>query len=476
MEKYDSIKDERKVARLSVLLVLIVFSIKFSMVFFTNSLMFYAELADSVIDFVAVFITFMALKESQKEADLNHMFGHYKINSFAAFIQGLLILVIYFLILFSASINIFNNTQIEPQNSLGAAISLVIVLIIVSLISTSIVRIGKKTNNPLIIAQGVNFKGDLYRNITAIIGLIIIAFGYTIIDSMLAIMFSVKSMYDGLGVIKQSFYELTDSNFIAQSQIDELTNKIKLIPDLQMNYIKIKTAANTLDAFIDITLDKENSVFSASEISVQIKEIISQHFATYNCNSSITINSTGTLDKEDTDYLLESIRKVGAHEKRISNLHQVSIDYFKDQILVQFHINMDPHMSIKEAHQIESEVELKVANKLHEIFPSSESIQVISHVEPATVVKTTHTHSIKQRISEVLNEQVSNILSDDPSISGLKNLQILSEAEGLFITVSILVEATQTIKQVHEITETAEHALHSKVPNLNRCVIHAEPI
>jgi len=98
--------------------------------FFTKSLSFLVELSDSVIDLIAVSITFIALKESQKEPDYEHMYGHNKINSFAAFLQGLLILGLYGGLLYSAIKKLILKDEIVPENTLLGTGALVLVIIL----------------------------------------------------------------------------------------------------------------------------------------------------------------------------------------------------------------------------------------------------------------------------------------------------------------------------------------------------------
>ena len=203
-------------------MVILVLLIKISISFITDSLSFFAELSDSIIDFIAVFITFIALKESRRDADFNHMFGHYKINSFAGLLQGLLIIGLYLLVIIKSIEKLVSNSIETPRNNLWVALSLVLTLGLVFGVSWKILQIGKKYKNALIIAQGTNFRGDFYRNITVIIGLIIMNFGLPIIDVILAILFSLKSIFEGFKIVKQCFLELTDANIISQEKIEKV--------------------------------------------------------------------------------------------------------------------------------------------------------------------------------------------------------------------------------------------------------------
>jgi cation diffusion facilitator family transporter len=249
MDKEEEIRDQRLVSKITVFHVFIVFGIKAFTALFTKSLSFLTELSDSVLDFTAMAITLLALKESRKPADFKHLFGHYKVNSAAGLFQSLLIIGMYCYIFYtSVTTLLFDFQGYSTVNGLVGAGSLLAVLVIVFVDSTIIVRAGKKSNNPVIIAQGLNFKGDLYRNISFIIGLVVSSFGIFFLDPILAAIFSVLSIVKGIKVMKQSFDELIDSNVLTQDIIEEVENGIKKITGVdKLDDLLIKTAGNKMD-------------------------------------------------------------------------------------------------------------------------------------------------------------------------------------------------------------------------------------
>ena len=239
------------------------------------SLSFFTELSDSIIDFIAVSITFIALKESRKDADFNHMFGHYKINSFAGLLQGFLIIGLYVLVIVKSIEKLLSNSLETPKNNLWVAFSLVLTLGLVFAVSRKILQIGKKYKNALIIAQGTNFRADFYRNITVIIGLLVMNFGLPIIDVIIAIIFSLISIREGFKIIKQCFLELTDANIISQDKIEKVKEEITNIGGIKnLDSIKIRTTGNLLDTLVTITLNIQDSMFSANLIRQNIIIII----------------------------------------------------------------------------------------------------------------------------------------------------------------------------------------------------------
>lgn len=473
------IKEQKLVNMLSISLVIIVLLIKIPISFITDSLSFFAELSDSIIDFIAVLITFIALKESRKEADFSHMFGHYKINSFAGLLQGFLIIGLYVLVIVKSIEKLLSNSLETPTNNIWVALSLVLTLGMVFGVSKKILQIGKKYKNALIIAQGTNFRADFYRNITVIIGLLLMNFGLPIIDVILAITFSLKSIFDGFKIIKQCFLELTDANVISQDKIEKVKEKITDIGGIKnLDSIKIRTTGNLLDSLVTISLNIQDSMFSASLVRQNIINIINSNFPDFNCNTIIEIQSEKIEDeKKNIEYLLEAVKLVGEESSKdsISNMHNITIDHFSDKILIQFHVDMDPEMSLEKAHVYVSKLENLIEEKVDEIFGEKKYSEVISHIEPRDPLRIIHTHAISQTSPKDIIQKVQDMADTIEKIEKINDVKIQQEPEGIYLTILIQISGKTRIKEVHRLTEQASNFLFSSIENLKRCHIHAEP-
>ena len=473
------IREQKLVNGLSISLVLLVLLIKISISFITDSLSFFAELSDSIIDFIAVLITFFALKESRKEADFQHMFGHYKINSFAGLLQGFLIIGLYLLVIIKSIEKILSDSIETPKNNLWVALSLMLTLGMVFGVSRKILQIGKKYKNALIIAQGTNFRGDFYRNITVIIGLVVMNFGLPIIDVILALIFSLKSIYEGFKIIKQCFLELTDANVISQDKIEKVKEEITNIGGIKnLDSIKIRTTGNFLDTLVTITLNIQDSMFSANLVRQKIINIINSNFPDFNCNTIIEIQSEKIEDeKKNIEYLLEAVKLVGEEcsKNNISNMHNITIDHFSDKILIQFHVDMDPEMSLENAHVFVTKLENLIEEKVDEIFGEKKFSEVVSHIEPREPSRIIHTHAISQTPPKDIIQKVQDMTDAIEKIEKINEVKIQQEPEGIYLTILVQISGETKIKEVHHLTELASNFLFSSIENLKRCLIHAEP-
>ncbi len=465
-------EDEKKVSILSISLVISVFLIKLVVGFFTNSISFFAELSDSIMDFAAVLITFLALKESKKPADNEHMYGHYKVNSVAGFVQSIMIVGLYCTILYRAIITIINIEDYIPENSILAAISLGVVLILVFFVSQKVVSIGKSTKNQAIIAQGMNFRGDFYRNISVILGLMISSFGLYILDPILAGIFSIISIFSGIKVMRQSFNELIDANVIDDDKIEEIKKNLQNIKGInQIDSLAFKTAGKNLDASISINLDEQFSILHGNKISTRVRNAINSTCSMYDTNICIQFNLEDSSKPMD---VFEEIREVVKQDEKEYDIHNIIIDQFKNLLLIQYHIKLAPEMSIDHAHTIATGVEEAIQRRLL-VFSKGLEINVISHIEPAERKEKAHSHSLEQIERGDISAFIKGLIKKNSEIKSFHDLKILEEQEEFTLIVSIKLDSSLTVENAHLVAEKLEFDLHFAFHNLDHCLIHTEP-
>ena len=478
-EMLDSHVDRKTVTNLSIFLVIFASSIKFIMVFFTKSLSYTAEFIDSIIDITAVFITFLALRESEKPADFKHMYGHEKINSFAALFQGQLILGMYGYILYSAIRQLFSVGDYQTENTQMAAYSLLIIVVVVFIVSQKIINIGKKTQNSLIIAQGVNFRGDFYRNITVIVGLIVVSFGYNLIDLLLALIFSLISIYGAFQVIVQSFNELTDANVITHDDIEKLEFNIKKIPNVKTVDLKIRTVARNLDAIINIFAERTPTGRHTNRITREVEGIVENQFNSFSCNTYIVFQSgrkrTSSFDDTGSS-ILTIIKNTSALTPNVQNVHNITVEFFGDGVLLQYHIDFNPDMLIGDAHTITTKLDSRITSEVQSLFPALEGIEIVSHLEPAGLKLKKHSHPIHHELPPNLKELLVETIHEMDDVGAIKDHLVQQEPDGIHLALTLLLDPEKSVWEVHGITKRVENALYLKIPTLRRCTIHVEPL
>ena len=200
-----NIRVQRWVAVISVLLL----AVKIIAYLITNSVAILTDALESIVNVVAGFVGLYSLHLSAKPHDEDHPYGHGKIEFISAALEGSMIFVAGFVIIYNAIKNII---QPEPLLRLDFGIALVVGTGIVNyLMGMVCVRVGKKNNSVALLASGKHLQTDTYTTAGIVIGLALIYFTQIFwIDSAVAIIFAFIIIYMGYRILRTSIAGIMD--------------------------------------------------------------------------------------------------------------------------------------------------------------------------------------------------------------------------------------------------------------------------
>jgi cation diffusion facilitator family transporter len=158
------------VQRRIVIISVILFFGKLIAYFLTNSVGILTDALESTVNVLTGFISLYSISISLKPRDKNHPFGHGKIESISASIEGFLILLAGLIIIFEAVKRLFRPVEIQ-QLDIG-----IIIIGIAGLMNYILgyysKKVGKKHNSIALVAGGKHLQSDTYSTIGLVIGLI----------------------------------------------------------------------------------------------------------------------------------------------------------------------------------------------------------------------------------------------------------------------------------------------------------------
>lgn len=182
---------------------------KFIAFFVTNSVAIFTDAMESIVNVLAGLVSLYCIYRASRPKDVDHPFGHGKIELLSASLEAMMIIVAGALIIFEA-VNRFFNAQ-ELAN-LDFGIAIVALSGLANFIMGQIsVNIGRKHDSIALIASGKHLKSDTYSTIGLVLGLIAVRLtGYLWLDCTLAIIFGFLILFAGLGILKNTIANLTD--------------------------------------------------------------------------------------------------------------------------------------------------------------------------------------------------------------------------------------------------------------------------
>lgn len=193
---------------------------------FTGSISIISEAIHSMSDFLASVLTFFAVIRSSKPADKDHPFGHGKYEDVAGFLEGLLIILASFYIIWEACKKILHGNALEFDSTWGIVV-MSIAIVANLLVSHYLDYVAKKTDSIALRADAKHLSTDVYSSLGVLIGLVLIKLtGISLLDPLIAIFVALIILKAGINITKETLNNLLDGT-LPDSDIKIIENILK---------------------------------------------------------------------------------------------------------------------------------------------------------------------------------------------------------------------------------------------------------
>ena len=205
----------------------------------TGSIAILSEALHSMIDLIASVIAFVAVRRADEPADPEHPYGHEKVESVAASIEGMLILVGAGVIIYEAVHRLVAGAEV---GSLGVGMAVIGFSIVVNLIVASFLRRqARRHASPALAGDAAHLGTDALTSVGVLIGLALVEItGASAIDSAVAIAVAVAIVYAGINLIRRASGALVDEAPPTE-EMDRIEAAIaRARPDEMVGYHKLR--------------------------------------------------------------------------------------------------------------------------------------------------------------------------------------------------------------------------------------------
>ena len=140
--------------------------------FLYSSLALISDGIHSLSDVATSIVGYFGVKIASKPADKTHPFGHSRFESLFAFFIGILLFLVAYEIARDALKRIFSGHVIEVN-------SVMLAVVVISIVSKEAMtqyalRVGKKLNNQILVADAYHHRSDALSSVAVLIGLSLI--------------------------------------------------------------------------------------------------------------------------------------------------------------------------------------------------------------------------------------------------------------------------------------------------------------
>lgn len=265
---------QRRIVFVSVL----IFVAKIGAYYLTNSVGVLTDALESTVNVMTGFISLYSISIALKPRDINHPFGHGKIESISASIEGILILLAGLIIIFEAFKRLFNPREIE-QLDIGILIVALAGLLNYVLGYFSI-KTGKKHNSIALIAGGKHLQSDTYSTIGLVIGLVfLLVTKKAWLDSAIAMLFGSIIIYTGYKILKETVSNLMDeADFNLLKEISKILRENRNENWIDVSNLKLLKYGDAYHIDCDLTLPRYMNIVDAHKEGDVVMQKISEHY------------------------------------------------------------------------------------------------------------------------------------------------------------------------------------------------------
>ena len=298
----------KKFAYLSIAAAIATIGLKFFAYTLTGSMGLLSDALESCVNLIAAIVALIMIHISEKPADEGHEFGHTKAEYFSSAIEGGLILVAAFSIIWSAAPKLLTPQPIENVG-LGLGISLSASLINLG-VAFVLIKNGKQRKSLLLEADGKHLMTDVWTSVGVIaaIGLVKLT-GWLILDPIIAIAVALNIIWTGFQLLKRSANGLMDAS-INEEELKKVTHYLDGLKTNEIDYHSLMSRQAGQRKFISLHLlvPGEWSVQQGHDYAENIEETIEDMF------TELVTVSTHIEPIEDQ----ASMRDIGIDRKKLT--------------------------------------------------------------------------------------------------------------------------------------------------------------
>lgn len=263
---------KEKTAILSVISNTLLIILKVIAGIISGSVSIISEAIHSAIDLIASIISYFSVKFSSKPADIQHPYGHGKIENISAAIEGLLIFVAAIFIINEAVEKIIHPSEIK-ETTIGIVVMLFAAIVNI-FVSRRLYKVAKEEDSMALEADALHLKTDVYTSLGVGLGMVLIVLtDINLLDPIIAILVALLIIREAWDLMKRAYNPLLDAKLSNEDEELILTT-IEKYSDKYINISNLRTRKSGSIKYIEfhIVLDGDITVTKSHDLCDEIEK------------------------------------------------------------------------------------------------------------------------------------------------------------------------------------------------------------
>jgi cation diffusion facilitator family transporter len=405
----------------------------------------------------------LAVRVSGRPADVEHNYGHGKIENLSALFETVLLLATCAWIIYEAVQRLFFE-PVQVDVTIWAFLVMAISIVVDVSRSRALARIAKRWDSQALEADALHFSTDIWSSSVVIVGLALVWLSERLgipwlgqADAIAAIGVAGIVVYVSLQLGKRTIEGLLDA---APPGLRAELEQAASVPGVtEVRQLRVRRSGPeafvdlTLAVGRDLTLEQAHGVASQAEAAVRA--------ALPGADVMVHVDPVQRQDEE----ILATVRLVAA---RLGlGAHSIRVYDIKGRLTAEVHLEVSKDLRLEDAHNQATAFE----RALREALPEIE--RVLTHIEPAegTLPGRGAGADDEARVRTLLDEVCREMHADLRP----HELKVQRAAGEVSVSFHCRLDPDTSIGDAHAATEAAEQLMRRRMPELGRVMIHVEP-
>jgi cation diffusion facilitator family transporter len=274
-EKYLELKKGEQGAIISILAYLCLSALKLTVGFMTNSEALKADGLNNTTDVIASIVVLIGLRLSQKPADKDHPYGHWKAESVASMVSSFIMLVVGFEVLYTAITTIINGKSASPDPI--SAITGLVCAVVMYFVYRHNRKLAAQINSQAVMAAAKDNLSDAWVSIGTAIGIIGAQFNLPWLDPLTAIIVGLLICNTAWDIFRSASHSLTDGFDVREMY--SFKNTIEGIPGVKgIKDLKARNYGNSAVVDVVILVNSTLNIREAHDVATKVENaLIKKH-------------------------------------------------------------------------------------------------------------------------------------------------------------------------------------------------------
>ncbi|MEM2981575.1 MAG: cation diffusion facilitator family transporter [Candidatus Bathyarchaeia archaeon] len=446
---------DSKIAALKVSLILIasVVAVEATAGFIANSLALLGDASHAAFDAVTTMILLLTARLGAKPPDIDHTYGHGKIETLGGMLGGLMLLLLSFILVYESASRLLDGNFVISPGPLG--FSAVLYTMTVDLARITVLK--RAGSSITVKTDLLHALSDFGSTMIALLGLVLASLGHYGGDSFAGVVLGLLLGYLSLDTVKRTSLELSDATSSdLLSKIRETILKTEGVSECKKLRVRRVGERVYIDSKItvqgDVELDEAHAI--ASRVETNLAMLIGDVDVTIHVEPGIS-----------NLFIERQVKNFTREIESVKEIHNLKILCLKDGIHLAFHARVDPKIDLIKAHDIADHLEKIIYEKIpgvKDVFVHLELYQDgISRAEPL-------------EDPEIIRK-IYWIVSQHREIKTLKKSRVYVTEGKLHIYLDCSLDKGKSVDAAHRILSHVEEDLKEIFPN-SVVEIHSEPV